>query len=220
MFLRTFKWDEWLVMVLSKGSYITLIKKPIDTNKLKHVLIADTSQAENKKYEIWLQHRRLWHTSFGHLKKLFPDLFKNFDISTFRCEVCEFAKRHCASFPLTLNRSPLSFMIIHSNVWGTSKVATLSGYLWFVTFIGNCSRMTWLCLIKFKDEVKFLFQKFYTIIETQYDVKIRVLHSDNGGDYQSNNLKEYLERHGINHQMTCSHTPQQNGVVDWRIGIG
>nr|CAN65321.1 hypothetical protein VITISV_028038 [Vitis vinifera] len=65
-----------------------------------------------------------------------------------------------------------------------------------------------------KDEVNLLFQNFHKMIETQYNAKVRVLRSDNGGEYQSSDLQKYLEGHGIIHQTTCSNTPQQNGVVE------
>ena len=50
------------------------------------------------------------------MKKLFPSLFANFDVSSFKCDVCELAKSHRASFPLTLTKSPVPFMIIHYDV--------------------------------------------------------------------------------------------------------
>ena len=52
------------------------------------------------------------------------------------------------------------------------------------------------------------------MIETQYNAKVRVLRSDNGGEYQSSDLQKYLEGHGIIHQTTCSNTSQQNGVAE------
>ena len=88
------------------------------------------------------------------------------------------AKSHRTSFPLILNKSPLPFMVIHYDVWGPSKVPTLSGSRWFVTFIDDCTRMTWLCLMKTKDEVNLLFKNFHKMIETQYNAKVRVLRSD------------------------------------------
>ncbi|KAL6316670.1 hypothetical protein AAG906_019583 [Vitis piasezkii] len=172
-----------------------------DSNKLQQALMADGSEGEKKKSEIWLWHRRLGHASFGYLKKLFPSLFAKSDISGFRCDICELAKSHRVSFPLILNKSPFPFMVIHYDVWGPSKVPTLSGSRWFVTFIDDCTRMTWLCLMKTKDE---------------YNAKVRVLRSDNGGEYQSSDLQKYLEGHGIIHQTTCSNTPQQNGVAEWK----
>ena len=53
--------------------------------------------------------------------------------------------------------------------------------------------------MKTKDEVHLLFQKFHKMIETQYNAKVRVLRSDNGGEYQSFDLEKYLEGHGIIH---------------------
>ncbi|KAL6317026.1 hypothetical protein AAG906_026788 [Vitis piasezkii] len=46
-------------------------------------------------------------------------------------------------------------------------IPTLSGSRWFVTFIDDCTRMTWLCLMKTKDEVNLLFQNFHKMIETR-----------------------------------------------------
>ena len=83
---------------------------------------------------------------------------------------------------------------------------------WFVTFIADCTRLTWLCLMKTKDEVN-LFQNFHKMIETQYNAKVRVLRSDNGGEYQSSDFQKYVEGHGIIHHTTCFDTPQQNGVA-------
>ncbi|RVX02008.1 Retrovirus-related Pol polyprotein from transposon RE1 [Vitis vinifera] len=79
---------------------------------------------------------------------------------------------------------------------------------------GEKKKMTWLCLMKTKDEVNLLFQNFHKMIETQYNAKVRVLRSDNGGEYQSFDLQKYLEGHDIIHQTTCSNTPQQNGVAE------
>ena len=59
------------------------------------------------------------HASFGYLKKLFPSLFTKCDISSFHCDICELAKIHYTSFPLVLNKSPLPFMVIYFDVWGS-----------------------------------------------------------------------------------------------------
>lgn len=87
--------------------------------------------------KIWLWHRRLGHVSFGYLKLLFPELFSQFIESDFHCEICILAKSHHISYPLRLNKSSMPFMVVHSNVWGPSRVSTIRGYKWFVTFIDN-----------------------------------------------------------------------------------
>jgi len=190
--------------------YLDLEKKSI--NKIQQALTVNCFE-EKKKFEIWLWHKCLGHASFGYLKKLIPSLFTQCDISSFRCHVCELAKSHSVSFPLTLNKSKILFMLIHSDVWGPSKVLTLGRSRWFVTFIDDCTRMAWVCLMKSKSEVKLLFEKFHNMIQTQYNAQIQVLHSDNGGEYQSIDFRQYLETHGIIHQTSCPNTPQQNRVT-------
>lgn len=184
------------------------------SDKLHQALTIGSSQENKNKAEIWLWHRRLGHASFGYLKKLFPSLFERIDSSVFRCDVCELAKSHRTSFPLNLNKSPIPFMVIHSDVWGPSKIPTLGGSRWFVTFIDDCTRMTWLWLMKSKSEVNLLFQKFHKMVRTQYKSQIQVLRSDNGGEYQNSALHNFFEEEGIINQTTCPNTPQQNGVAE------
>ena len=133
---------------------------------------------------------------------------KKFDVSNFKCDVCELAKSHRALFPSTLTKSPVPFMIIHSDIWGPSKFATLDGLRWFSNFIDDCTKMTWVCLMKSKSEVSLLFQNFHKMVCSQYNAQVQVLRSDNGGEYMSFELKRYLEAHGTIHQTTCSNTPQ------------
>ena len=68
--------------------------------------------------------------------------------------------------------------------------------------------------MKSKSEVNSIFQKFHKTVETQYNAKIQVLRSDNGGEYQSTELQRYLETRVMIHHTTCSNTPQQNEVAE------
>ena len=85
------------------------------------------------------------------------------------------AKSHCTSFPPSLNKSSIPFMIIHSDVWGPSKTARLSGAHWFVTFIDDYTNMTWVCLMKSKSEVTSFFQQFYKMVQYNISHKYRFL---------------------------------------------
>ena len=38
--------------------------------------------------------------------------------------------------------------------------------------------------------------------------------ADNGGEYQSNEFKQYLEANGINHYETCADAAAQNGLAE------
>lgn len=119
---------------------------------------------------------------------------------------------------ISINFKSKSSLIHDHTFWclGLSKVTTLGGSHWFVTFIDNCTRMTWVCLMKTKGEVSSLFQKFHKIICTCYKAQVQVLRSDNGGEYRSSELQQHLEEHGAIHQTTCSNTQQQNGLAKWK----
>ena len=43
---------------------------------------------------------------------------------------------------------------------------------------------------------------------------INTVRSDNGGEYNSNQFKEYCAQNGISHQFTNPHCPEQNGVSE------
>ncbi len=44
--------------------------------------------------------------------------------------------------------------------------------------------------------------------------RLKILRTDNGGEYISNEFCAYLAEHGIHHQLTVAYTPQQNGVAE------
>ncbi|CAL2237877.1 unnamed protein product [Prunus armeniaca] len=164
--------------------------------------------------EVWLLHRRLGHASFSYLRRLLPSLFNGINESDLHCEVCILAKSHRASFPPSMNKRPFPFDLVHSDVWGPSPVVTSSGLRWFVTFIDDCTRMTWLYVLKNKSDVGAIFRSFAQMVQTQYSSVIKVLRFDNGGEYINFELSEFLRGQGILHETTCPHTPQQNGVAE------
>ena len=44
--------------------------------------------------------------------------------------------------------------------------------------------------------------------------RLKVLRSDNGGEYLSSEFRDYLSREGIRYELTIPKTPQQNGVAE------
>ena len=59
-----------------------------------------------------------------------------------------------------------------------------------------------------------IFQKFYAEIQTQFNISIRVLRSDNAREYFSAPFTSFMSQHEILHQSSCAHTPQQNEVTE------
>lgn len=68
--------------------------------------------------------------------------------------------------------------------------------------------------MKFKSVVACVFWRFNARIENQFGCKIHVLRSDNGKEYTTEQFNLFCEEAGIEHQLTASYTPQQNGVSE------
>ncbi|CAM8933502.1 unnamed protein product [Rhodiola kirilowii] len=49
---------------------------------------------------------------------------------------------------------------------------------------------------------------------TQFGKTVKVLRSDNGGEFFNATMTKFLQEKGCVHQSSCPHTPQQNGVVE------
>jgi hypothetical protein len=57
------------------------------------------------------------------------------------------------SFPSNKHRSKEILDLVHSYVCGLMSVASISGSMYYVSFIDDFSRKTWIYFLKTKDEV-------------------------------------------------------------------
>ncbi|KAI3768520.1 hypothetical protein L2E82_19267 [Cichorium intybus] len=162
--------------------------------------------------EAWLWHRRLGHPSTGYLHTLFPNLFPSKNLSL--CETCVLAKSHRQTFKPNKTRVDVPFSLIHSDVWGPSPIIGGQNLRFFVLFIDDCTRMTWMYFLKNKSEVLDKFIMFHTMIQTQFQKNIQIFRSDNGGEFVNTSMKQFFQSKGIIHQTSCPHTPEQNGVAE------
>jgi len=55
---------------------------------------------------------------------------------------------------------------------------------------------------------------FLNEIKNQFGQVIKSLRNDNAKEYFSSTFSAVLSSHGILHQSTCPHTPQQNGITE------
>ncbi|RVX07454.1 Retrovirus-related Pol polyprotein from transposon TNT 1-94 [Vitis vinifera] len=168
----------------------------------------------NKDSEIIMLHYRLGHPSFVYLAKLFPKLFINKNPASYHCEICQFAKHTRTVYPQIPYKPSTVFSLVHSDVWGPSRIKNISGTRWFVTFVDDHTRVTRVFLMKEKSEVGHIFQTFNLMVQNQFNSKIQVLKSDNAKEYFTSSLSTYLQNHGIIHISSCVDTPQQNGVAE------
>ena len=58
-----------------------------------------------------------------------------------------------------------------------------------------------------------MFVHFKSLVENQFTAKIKTLRSDGGGEFVSHHFKYFCLENGIQYQVSCPHTPQQNGIA-------
>ena len=132
----------------------------------------------------------------------------------FDCHSCKLGKSKVLPFLVHTSHVIAPFHLIHSDVWGMAPITSHANYKYFVTFIDDYSRFTWIYFLHSKNEVFSVFKIFYAYVQTQFSTKIKILRSDNGGEYTSHLFQDFLQNHGIIHQRSCPSTPQQNGVAE------
>ena len=177
-----------------------------DTRPALELSNAFVSVSEFPKDVMW--HARLGHPHSHALNILLPSI--NFKSD---CEACILGK-HCRSvFPKSKTIYENCFDLIHTDVW-TAPCASREQHKYFVSFIDEKSKYTWITLLQSKDRVLEAFKNFQNYITNHFNVKIKILGSDNGGEYTSTAFKHHLAAHGIIQQTSCPYTPQQNGVAE------
>jgi len=98
-----------------------------------------------------------------------------FSSLSFDCAPCKLGKNKYLPFPLQGSCAFTCFAIIHSDVWGMSHVLSHAHYRYFVTFINDYNRFTWVYFLRSKAVVFSTFQTFIAYVETQFSTCIKIL---------------------------------------------
>ncbi|GJR63509.1 retrotransposon protein, putative, ty1-copia subclass [Tanacetum coccineum] len=177
-----------------------------------------TKRAKHNLDSTYLWHCRLAHISKKRIEKLQQEgLLKSTDDESFdQCVSCLSGKMTRKSFPHRPERATDLLGIIHTDVCGPLRHVSRQCASYFITFTDDYSRYGYVYLLKHKHEVFETFKVFKNEVENQLGKTIKALRSDRGGEYISQEFKDYLKACGIVQQLTPPYTPQHNGVSERR----
>ncbi|GKC37563.1 retrotransposon protein, putative, ty1-copia subclass [Tanacetum coccineum] len=177
----------------------------------------------NKKRKLDLNSSYLWHCRLVHIGKTRMQKLQREgllesinDESYDKCESCISGKMTKKPFNNNIERATDLLGLIHTDVCGPLRHVSRKCASYFLTFTDDFSCYSYVYLLKHKHEVFETFKVFKTEVELQLGKKIKALRSDRGGEYLSQEFKDYLSKNGIVQHLTSPYTPQQNSVSERR----
>ena len=138
--------------------------------------------------ESWLWHRRMGHLNFENIMKVsekgairdFPKFVKPLKSV---CKHCQHGRQTKASFKAKEHTTSHPLEIVHIDLYGPTRTKILQGEYYFMLFIDDYTRMTWVTFLKEKSEAFEKFKIFKAKVENEQKLKIKCLRSDNGGKF-------------------------------------
>ena len=109
------------------------------------------------------------------------------------------------------------FELIHFDVWGPSPVASIGESRYFVVFINDYSRYSWIFPMKSRSEILPIYNNFAKMVKTQFSKCIKTFRSDNALKYTQYAFQALLDSYGTVHHLTCPGTSQQNGRAERKL---
>jgi transposase InsO family protein len=174
---------------------------------------ACTAQSSSDKWQLW--HSRLGHPSAKVLSSLSHSFNFNFLSKSIleHCHHCLAGKMHQLPFPNSNKQVQSPFELVHSDLWGPAPVVSTNAFRYYLVFVDEFTKFTWVYLLKHKSDTFHTFTQFQAMVHTQFSLPIKTIRTDCGGEFTSNQFNQFCDSKGMIHQVSCPHTPQQNGVA-------
>ncbi|CAI7925023.1 unnamed protein product [Closterium sp. NIES-54] len=114
---------------------------------------------------------------------------------------------------------------LHMDVWSPARVSGRSHERYFLLVVDDYTRYTTVFPLHSKGEVHdVLIPSIRTVrlqLHEQFgqDLLVLRLHSNRGGEFSSDLLRDFCRGEGITQSFTIPDSPQQNGIAERRIGL-
>ena len=113
------------------------------------------------------------------------------------CSGCVLEKHHWDIFDKSASwNASVPLELVHSDLCGPLPFVSFSGFKYFLTFIDDYSRHTWVYFLKLKREVFNMFLAYKALVEKQSGHQIIKLRSKNG-EYVNKNFTTFCTEQGI-----------------------
>lgn len=203
------------------GLYVRSISPPA----VQPVSTSSTQGSKRPRKKATLAETRRFHERYGHPAMstmqrwsqtcaTLPVFDATFD--TIGCEGCQIGKSRRASVQRsarTEKRTTELLELIHTDICGPFP-KSLGGSCYFATFTDDFSRYTRVHLLPKKSDMIEAFRVFQRNAERRLNKTIKMVRSDNGGEYTASNFEKLVSQLGIDQEFTPVDRPEKNGVAE------
>ncbi|CAI7785088.1 unnamed protein product [Closterium sp. NIES-53] len=170
-------------------------------------------------WETW--HERLCHINIPMLQKLVKDgSLKGLEVKGAAkeigsCPTCLETKFTKIPFSSGTGPAKAPLTLVHMDVVVPTRAPSLSGSRYFLTIVDDHTRAAWVYPLKTKGEVAAaVLKEWMPRAQRESGHKVKVIRTDNGGEFIGADFEVVLNKKGIQHQLTVPYNPQQNGVAE------
>jgi hypothetical protein len=164
-----------------------------------------------------------WHHFLGHLcASCLSTLIKSTCLghtsseSSFHCKGCHLGKQIPLPYFTSDSHSARPFDLVHSDGWGLAPLVSKGGNKYYVIFVDECSRNTWIYSMKRRYEllsICILLARF----TSSFMLLLRFFRFNSSGEYLSDSLRQFLTLEGSLAQLLFPSSHAQNGVLNASI---
>jgi transposase InsO family protein len=87
--------------------------------------------------------------------------------------------------------------IVHTDLFGPTRTKGLNGEHYFMLLVDDYTRMTLVFFLRKKSKAFEHFKIYKQMVESEMDLKIKCLRSDNGREFTSKEFMDLCGEHGI-----------------------
>jgi transposase InsO family protein len=186
----------------------------MECNLIENLYLANFIQCKEENCEMSIKVKDLWHKRLGHINRRGLKMM-NLPYSEEVCSPCMRGKATRLPFkPVQHPRSSRIGELLHSDVGGPVNPPTANGERFYQTVMDDFSHFCVVFLLKSKSEASQNLMNFIQQLKTVRGKYVNKIKCDNGGEYTSNELKDFCTKKGIRLEYTLHYSPQMNGKAE------
>jgi transposase InsO family protein len=114
------------------------------------------------------------------------------------CDVCVLTKQRWLPFPQQSSfRAKERLELVHGDLCGSVTPATPEGRRYFLLVVEDLSRYMWVVVLGSKGEAANTIRRAQAAVEAECGRKLRVLRTDNGGEFTTAEFASYCVDEGV-----------------------